>query len=327
MPAVWNEDGSWIVPATIESGWRAIFAPVNGYLIVPSRFITWLALQISFEHYAAVSTALGVFAQALCVSAIAFSPTLLPFRLGMAIAVLLVPTDPECFVLPQYTFWWTTLLAVLAVFWTERHQLVRSVFVVLGGLSSPLIVAIAPILVLRAAIERSWGNAMAATVGIGAAATQYFLVRQSDYMPPLEWWRSDILVTAEKMGGMALNFPPGVAATLVGLTLAGFLVVSAVALPRKDLLAYLWLGAISRRINHCIGFKSADSRDSPVYGWSALLLLSLYICVVGPDLDCRPRAQKFLNGLGRRAFLHGRYGHFAFSTFSGRYRLVERCSA
>ena len=48
LPAVWNEDGTFVLPELL---WQSIIRPESGYLIVP-RVLSALALAISFNHYA-----------------------------------------------------------------------------------------------------------------------------------------------------------------------------------------------------------------------------------------------------------------------------------
>ncbi|MCG2942240.1 hypothetical protein, partial [Escherichia coli] len=76
----------------------AIFEPVNGYLILPSRIITYIALFISFEHYPVISTIIGIAAQAACVAAVAASPTYLRGRILCAVMMVILPMNAEVYV-------------------------------------------------------------------------------------------------------------------------------------------------------------------------------------------------------------------------------------
>lgn len=93
------------------------------------------------------------------------------------LAVLLVPTDPEVFDVPLHSIWWGTLLVVLELTWDDRkdlvrHRLTRAVFLVVGGLSTPLIIGLTPLYVLRAWSRRCVGNIVSAAIGLGVAAVQ-----------------------------------------------------------------------------------------------------------------------------------------------------------
>lgn len=143
-PAVWVEDGKYVVPDLLTYGWKSIFYPLNGYLIIPSKFCSWLALKISFIHYDIISTFLACIIQAACVAVIGCAPCVLPAQYALAAAAVLVPTNTEVFGLPLYVFWWTTLLLFPALFWRGNNPFKQTLLVVLGGTSSPVVVALLP---------------------------------------------------------------------------------------------------------------------------------------------------------------------------------------
>jgi hypothetical protein len=65
-----------------------------------------------------------------------------------------VPTDPEVFAVTEYAFWWGTLLGVVSLLWREdgsTRLVVRCLLVLVGGLSSPLIVPMTALFAIRAA--------------------------------------------------------------------------------------------------------------------------------------------------------------------------------
>lgn len=175
-PAVWVEDGVLVVPGLLEHGWRFIFEPLNGYLILPSKLTSWLALKLSFTHYAFVSTILSTLVAALCVSLIAVCPSILPARLALAFATVLVPIYPEPFGLPLYVFWWTSLLLFVALFWRGDGVFGRATCVVVGGVSSPLVIVLTPLFVLRLSFDRSFGALVAALLSILVSALQAYFV-------------------------------------------------------------------------------------------------------------------------------------------------------
>jgi hypothetical protein len=155
-PQVWSEDGLHIVPDFLSRGWRSVFYPLYDYLMVASRLVSGLSLEISVYHYPLVSTLLASGVMAAVGIAIARSPTSLRAPAWCALAVFLVPSDPEVFALPLYAFWWTTLLLLLAALWNDEGRAWgwRIAFIVLAGLSSPVIVLIPPALAARALVVR-----------------------------------------------------------------------------------------------------------------------------------------------------------------------------
>ncbi len=171
-PYIWVEDGTIVLPAFAARGWWSILEPVNGYLIMASKLITLSAFQISFGLAAHIALWLTVAFTTLVVLAVAFSPTHLRYKPLCALAVLLVPTDAEVFAVSEYAFWWAGILLILAVLWDGGRPWLRAGYVLLGGLSSPLIGPVAILLAIRAAWERcSTGMALAA-MAVSLAALQ-----------------------------------------------------------------------------------------------------------------------------------------------------------
>jgi hypothetical protein len=156
-PQVWSEDGIHVLGDLLSRGWGSIADPLYDYLLLVPKLVSALSLWISFYHYPLVSTLLSWTVIVAVGVAIARSPTSLRAPAWCALAVFLVPSDPEVFGLPLYTFWWTTLLLLLAALWNDegRGWGWRLAFIVLGGLSSPVIVLIPPALVARAFVARN----------------------------------------------------------------------------------------------------------------------------------------------------------------------------
>ena len=166
-PEVWNEDGLFIIPQILQAGFSAVFLPVNGYLILPSRLITWAALQFPLEIYPFVSTIIGLTVQAACVASIACAPSYLRWPAACALVTCVLPMNAEVYLLPQYSFWWTTLLLFLALIWkTGERPVTRTAFAIIGGFSTPLVAPIAALFVLRLAVTRSWKDDLPPTIAV-----------------------------------------------------------------------------------------------------------------------------------------------------------------
>lgn len=192
-PEVWNEDGQFVIPQIVQEGFGAVFAPVNGYLIVPSRLIAWISLNFPLEFYPVISTWIGVLAQAACVAAVAISPTMLRWPVLCAALMLVLPMNAEVYALPQYTFWWTTCLLFLALIWKPgRYQWARSMFVVIGGLSSPLVIALSPLFVIRAFLTRTLEDAVTVGLVVVIAAVQLYFVFVGDPVQTEQFQWNDI---------------------------------------------------------------------------------------------------------------------------------------
>ncbi len=152
-PYVWSEDGTWNIPHFLEYGIGAIWQPVQGYMILPAKLINLLLLKISFLYYPEVSTLLSVLFSICCIFAVAYSPTTLKYKVLCAFGLLLIPLDPEVFILPLYSFWWGALLIFISLLWDNKagakYFRWRVLFTIVGGLSSPLVIACVPLFVIR----------------------------------------------------------------------------------------------------------------------------------------------------------------------------------
>jgi hypothetical protein len=174
-PEVWDEEGTQILRDFIAQGPLAIFQPLNGYLVIAPRLLCGAAYLLSFAFYPYLST---IFTWLFILGAllvIALHPSKLAGGGLLSLAVLLVPTDPETFGIPLYAFWWASLLLFVALFWDERtrHLPWRLGCVILGGLSSPMIVPGLPLFWVRAVLyRRQWREWL-----LAGAATLCFAVQ------------------------------------------------------------------------------------------------------------------------------------------------------
>jgi len=89
------------------------------WLLVP-KLITISAASISFSQYPLISTLLAWGVTLAVCYIIATAPIQLRGGLLLAVACLLVPSDPEVFGLPLYTFWWVSILLFVVVFWNQQ---------------------------------------------------------------------------------------------------------------------------------------------------------------------------------------------------------------
>jgi hypothetical protein len=171
-PQVWDEDGG-VIGGFIGAGWHEFLRPVNGYLILVPKVITGAALAVSIYYFPVVSTVLAWLFTALVALAVARAPTRLRGRALCAAAVFLVPSDPEVLGIPLYTFWWASILLLLVALWDETRPALwlRLGFVAAGGLSSPMILVVLPLLYFRAVRHRTRRSetavALAATLVAG----------------------------------------------------------------------------------------------------------------------------------------------------------------
>lgn len=171
-PYIWVEEGVYTLRFYAESGWNTLFEPLAGYLLTASKLIDLTAFQLSILWAPEIAAALAIAFTCAVVVAIALSPTYLRWPYACALAPLLVPSNPEVFGTGSYAFWWAGLLLLLTVLWTEEKQWLRSIYLLLGGLSSPLIGAIVVLLGLRLVLERNRRELIATLIAAAASFAQ-----------------------------------------------------------------------------------------------------------------------------------------------------------
>lgn len=251
-PAIWVEDGSITLPQYIAHGWLSIVYPVQGYIVLPSKIIFIISTKLSFLYQPEISYMLTVLFTFGVVASIAFSPTYLKCRFLCALAVLLVPTDSEVFGVPEYAFWWGTLLCVVPLLWRvagKPRTVVRVSMTLLGGLSSPLVVAISPLYALRLLRYRARHDAMVLGAAIAASFTQTVTMLNSVNLGGLPNLSGKVLgaVVSKFFGNYLLCCGSRTIISIVGacvlLIVIGTIVRIRKRLQFEDLLLFLCLAA------------------------------------------------------------------------------------
>lgn len=178
-PYIWVDDGTLNLTAFLERGWLMVFEPIAGYLSIPMRALFALAASMSLRWLPELLMVFTVIATTIVVLAVACSPTVLRWRAACAVAVLLLPIGVEPYGVSLYLLWWFTLLAILPVLWRPDSGLWRRsrfAMILIGGLSSPVIVALMPIYLARAVWLRSRDEIAAGALAGLAAIVQLWSV-------------------------------------------------------------------------------------------------------------------------------------------------------
>ncbi len=214
--------------------------PINGYVISSSRAITFLALKLGgLEHYPGVSTALGLLFTAAIFTFIGTSPLILRGAALLPLAVALVPSDVEVFVVPLYTFWFAGLALFCLMLWQpdDRSRLPGRIAVALiCGLSNPVVIPLAGVAVGRAAFTKARHEALIALAMVLAAAAQLWVVRGNPGTSAIPTLPDAVLVMARFLGYPLLlgftNEPPAAWVCVAAAVHATLLV--ALLVPRES---------------------------------------------------------------------------------------------
>jgi hypothetical protein len=283
---VWGEDGTVILPELLSRGAASLMAPFNGYCNLIARLIAYLSLHISFLRYALVGTVLAWLFVMGVAAAIALAPLKVQGSLLLLVSVLLVPSDPEVYGVPLYTFWWAGLLLMLVVLWDERSVDFRwrIAFVVLGGLSSPIILLVLPPMWLRAYRNRG-PDRLIASLATVCAVIQLLAMRSgvdSGTKTPLNL-HSVLVVNQQFLGryslGNLLDSRPTVlaAAGIATLLLIGVVLFRNWRDSTTCFLCYLWLGTIAMTIARLDISLVHPAQGGPRYFFYPFLLESWFL--------------------------------------------------
>ena len=221
-PYVWVEEGTVTLPAYLTEGWKSLFAPMAGYMVVPAKLIFLVAAWLSFAHLPSIEYWLTLIFEVGTLALVAFSPTRLRFPKLAALAIALLPTDSEVFAVSEYAFWWGTIWAFVAIFWDEGDKprtLWRCVLVAVGGLSSPMAMPIAAILGFRAAALRKRADIVVFAASACVAAAQWATMRMTGALKPPAGMAVDVSAVVTRFFGhffLASSSVPAPVTLIVG---------------------------------------------------------------------------------------------------------------
>jgi hypothetical protein len=271
-PEIWCED-AWVLAGFIRTGWHEFLLPLNGYLILMPKLITAISMEVSISHYPFVSTVLAVAFSTFVGMAVAYSPIRVSGKALCAISIFAIPSDPEVFDLPLYTLWWTAILLIICALWDERvpGRFIRSLFVIIGGLSSPFVFVVLPVFYFRAYYYRTFRTektvAITATVVSAIQFPFVFLGATKSIPPASSIWHNAIpkfcgwFVLGNFSRAVFLLWTAGVAVLVAAAILLFF--------RRRDpsawILVGLYLGAIGSSIARVDPAVLVPSQAGPRY--------------------------------------------------------------
>ncbi len=210
-PYMWVEEGTVFLPQYNSYGSLSLFAPVSGYLVIPAKIIFIIATKMSFLHQPDISYWLTYLFTFGVVASIAFSPLQLKSPTLCAIATLLIPTDSEVFAVSEYVFWWSSLLCVVPLLWTENdkdeYPKTRVLMVLVGGLSSPIIVGLSTLYALRLWRYRTYADVAAFVASLAASVIQIVSILYAGNLSRSPGVKLDVLLVLEKFFGYFIYMP------------------------------------------------------------------------------------------------------------------------
>ena len=155
-PDIWNEDGTINLVSYLDSGWFNLFEPVQGYYITISKIITNISMSISPLYYPEISTYITWVFIIVVSLIVVYAPTILEHKILSAIIIYFIPAYAEVYGLPLYTFWFAGIFILLVALWQEqKNQLLKNILLIIGGLSSPIIVTLIPVQIYRLIILKN----------------------------------------------------------------------------------------------------------------------------------------------------------------------------
>ena len=169
-PYIWMEE-SWMLREYASDGLSAVFGTVNGFPQLVARVLAVTSYKVAIFAAPEIGVALASAFTCFVVVSIALAPTYLRWPYACAAATLVIPTGAENYATVIVTFWWAGLLLPLALLWREQRQGWRLFFIALGGLSSPIIMVLSVLFVVRALVERTRCEWIAAACACACAAT------------------------------------------------------------------------------------------------------------------------------------------------------------
>lgn len=193
-PYVWAEDGRFNIPQALEHGWLSLLIPVQGYLIIPSKILTLLSLEVSGLFYPEISYVLTLIFTTFVMIILTSKVVRLPKKEYLPLIIALLPYNPEVFSTPLYMFWWTSLLLLIPLFYSsqEKNRKLASINIastILGCLSSPLCILLIPAMIIKTYVTKSKLDYVVLTVWSTLSVVQFsFSFRGSSEKINLSNW-------------------------------------------------------------------------------------------------------------------------------------------
>jgi hypothetical protein len=195
---VWAEE-TVILGRWFTSHSSALVDPVAGQSVLVSSWLVSLAGAISLRHLPTIEVGLMllVFAASLLLLILpdsVWGPRWV--RCLMALALALVPANPEPYMVLLFAFWWTSLWPLLVLGWRRDHYVIRIAVLIVVGISSLAASCAAPLFLVLWLWRRRRRDLVSALVLLPCLLLQIEVVRTS----PRQYPTFDLQTVALQMG-------------------------------------------------------------------------------------------------------------------------------
>ena len=265
-PYIWVEDGTRNLPDYIAHGWAFVVEPIVGYISLPIRVLFGIGASLSFRWLPEIGFVLALLFSYLVLVAVALSPTALRYPFLCALALLLLPTNPEVYGVSLYTGWWGSVLVLLPLLWpaaSDGQLRLRAALLTAGGLSTPLVVGLLPLYGARWALWRRRTDWRLLLIGGGISALQL----------------ATMWATAASMGGRVASRP------LVNVPMKFFGYYLLWTPLRPDQRLYLTLGVVLIGVLVTSAFVRRKTLDFTFVALVGALAVTITLAAVRAPLD------------------------------------------
>ena len=211
-PMVWAEE-TVILGRWFTSHSSALVDPVAGQSVLVSSWLVSLAGAISLRHLPTIEVGLMllVFAATLLLLILpdsVWGPRWV--RCLMALALALVPANPEPYMVLLFAFWWTSLWPLLVLGWRRDHYVIRIAVLIVAGLSSLAASFAAPLFFVLWLWRRQRRDLISAIVLAPCLVLQLEVVRTSPRVYPTFDLQSVVMQMGRDVAYLFRDVPLGV---------------------------------------------------------------------------------------------------------------------
>lgn len=276
--------------------------PVQGYLITSSKIINFIAIKSSFYYYPEIAAYLAIAFMVGIFIAVWLSPTTLNYKWLCAVLMFLQPFNPEAFSVALYSFWWSGLLLVLALLWNNSNKLyfLKNSYIILGGLSSPLIIGLLPIFIFKFFLNRNTRELFTIGLVFFISFIQAYFIVTTGASQPGAFNLLDIIlnvdILVEKFFGFYLFKGEYITSLIIGLLFVSYFIFSFYKIKNnKNIYTFslMFLCVVFMSI-YRVPLQAIDPVDAgPRYFFYPYIIITWAILFISGELGCKFKLVSF----------------------------------